>query len=250
MTIGEKLQKLRAREGLSQDQLAEQLDVSRQAVSKWERDEAVPEAEKLLRVADRFGVTVDSLLRAEAEPTPPPPARRSPGAWLRDRGWLLGVPIAVCGLVMLLYLLTRPLPYLLTLDRVTQVPGLYVGAFLEVYGAYIASALGILAAGVAGAVAGYRRAGRLCWYHGGTLLAMYALAAALGLLALWGASAALNPALLEEWTHFRIALGRELAVDLVLALAGLAIVFLGRRYDRKPAPPPPPAPDPDPADET
>ena len=44
MTIGEKLQKLRAREGLSQDQLAEQLDVSRQAVSKWERVEAGPEA--------------------------------------------------------------------------------------------------------------------------------------------------------------------------------------------------------------
>ena len=38
MTFGEKLQKLRARAGLSQDQLAELLDVSRQAVSKWERE--------------------------------------------------------------------------------------------------------------------------------------------------------------------------------------------------------------------
>ena len=47
MTFGEKLQKLRARAGLSQDQLAELLDVSRQAVSKWERSEAMPEAEKL-----------------------------------------------------------------------------------------------------------------------------------------------------------------------------------------------------------
>ena len=42
MTFGEKLQKLRAREGLSQDALAELLDVSRQAVSKWERDETMP----------------------------------------------------------------------------------------------------------------------------------------------------------------------------------------------------------------
>ena len=39
MTFGEKLQRLRAREGLSQDALAELLNVSRQAVSRWERDE-------------------------------------------------------------------------------------------------------------------------------------------------------------------------------------------------------------------
>ena len=45
MTFGEKLQTLRTRAGLSQDALAEALDVSRQAVSKWERDEAMPEAE-------------------------------------------------------------------------------------------------------------------------------------------------------------------------------------------------------------
>ena len=51
MTFGEKLQKLRARAGLSQDQLAELLDVSRQAVSKWERNEAMPEAEKLATFA-------------------------------------------------------------------------------------------------------------------------------------------------------------------------------------------------------
>ena len=47
MTFGEKLQRLRARKGLSQDALAELLDVSRQAVSKWERDETMPEAEKI-----------------------------------------------------------------------------------------------------------------------------------------------------------------------------------------------------------
>ena len=47
MTFGEKLQKLRVREGLSQDRLAELLDVSRQAVSKWERNETMPETEKV-----------------------------------------------------------------------------------------------------------------------------------------------------------------------------------------------------------
>ena len=45
MTFGEKLQKLRSREGLSQDALAELLNVSRQAVSRWERDETMPETE-------------------------------------------------------------------------------------------------------------------------------------------------------------------------------------------------------------
>lgn len=43
MTFGEKLQKLRVREGLSQDRLAELLDVSRQAVRKWERNESMPD---------------------------------------------------------------------------------------------------------------------------------------------------------------------------------------------------------------
>jgi transcriptional regulator with XRE-family HTH domain len=43
--MGEKIQDLRRRSGISQDALAEQLGVSRQAASKWERDEAVPEAD-------------------------------------------------------------------------------------------------------------------------------------------------------------------------------------------------------------
>ena len=62
MTFGEKLQRLRAQAGLSQDQLAELLDVSRQAVSKWERSEAMPEAEKLVRISRQFGVSTDYLL--------------------------------------------------------------------------------------------------------------------------------------------------------------------------------------------
>ena len=61
------LQKLRTRAGLSQDQLAELLDVSRQAVSKWERNEAMPEAEKLVRISRQFGVSTDYLLLEELE---------------------------------------------------------------------------------------------------------------------------------------------------------------------------------------
>ena len=76
MTFGEKLQRLRAQAGLSQDQLAELLDVSRQAVSKWERSEAMPEAEKLVRISRQFGVSTDYLLLEEAEE---PEARRACG---------------------------------------------------------------------------------------------------------------------------------------------------------------------------
>lgn len=47
MTFGEKLQSLRQRAGMSQDALAERLQVSRQAVSRWERDETMPETDKV-----------------------------------------------------------------------------------------------------------------------------------------------------------------------------------------------------------
>ena len=59
MTFGEKLQSLRQRAGMSQDALAERLQVSRQAVSRWERDETMPETDKVVALADIFGVTTD-----------------------------------------------------------------------------------------------------------------------------------------------------------------------------------------------
>ena len=86
MTFGEKLQSLRAREGLSQDALAEALDVSRQAVSKWERDEAMPEAEKIVRISRRFGVTTDYLLLEDARSGPPQTPGSGCGAWAPGSG--------------------------------------------------------------------------------------------------------------------------------------------------------------------
>ena len=67
MTFGEKLQALRQKSGMSQDALAEKLNVSRQAVSRWERDETMPETEKVILIADLFGVTTDYLLRQQTE---------------------------------------------------------------------------------------------------------------------------------------------------------------------------------------
>lgn len=65
MTFGEKIQKLRKEAGLSQEELAYQLGVSRQAISKWERDNGYPETEKIVRMSKLFNVSLDYLLDEE-----------------------------------------------------------------------------------------------------------------------------------------------------------------------------------------
>lgn len=65
MALSEKLYELRKKSGLSQEQLAEQLGVSRQAISKWESDKAVPESDTLLTISRYFHVTLDDLLKEE-----------------------------------------------------------------------------------------------------------------------------------------------------------------------------------------
>lgn len=76
MTFGEKIQKLRKEAGLSQEELAYQLDVSRQAISKWERDSGYPETEKIVRMSKIFHVTLDYLLNEEDTPIQEPKAER------------------------------------------------------------------------------------------------------------------------------------------------------------------------------
>ena len=67
MTFGENLQFLRKRAGLTQEDLAEQMEVSRQSVSKWESNAAYPEMDAILRLCDRFGVDMDTLLRKDVQ---------------------------------------------------------------------------------------------------------------------------------------------------------------------------------------
>lgn len=67
MKFGEKLQKLRKQSGLSQEQLAAQLTVSRQAVSKWELDDTMPDTENVIQLSRIFGVSCDYLLRDEVD---------------------------------------------------------------------------------------------------------------------------------------------------------------------------------------
>ena len=63
MTLGEKLQMLRSHAGMSQEELAERLNVSRQAISKWELNKTVPEVKYIVSISGIFGVTPDILLK-------------------------------------------------------------------------------------------------------------------------------------------------------------------------------------------
>ena len=70
MAFQENLTYLRKKANLSQEQLAELLDLTRQAVSKWESGQSMPDAEKLLQLSEVFQVPVDQLLKT-LEPSPP-----------------------------------------------------------------------------------------------------------------------------------------------------------------------------------
>ena len=70
MRLAEKIFTERKRLGLSQEQFAEQMEVSRQAVSKWESGQSMPDLDKLVLMSQIFGVTTDYLLKEEGDITP------------------------------------------------------------------------------------------------------------------------------------------------------------------------------------
>lgn len=69
MNLAERIQRLRKSRGISQEELADQLGVSRQAVSKWESEQSAPDVEKIILLSDFFHVTTDYLLKG-IEPVP------------------------------------------------------------------------------------------------------------------------------------------------------------------------------------
>ncbi|HMM06189.1 MAG TPA: helix-turn-helix transcriptional regulator [Clostridiales bacterium] len=70
MKMGDRIQALRKAKGLSQEQLAEKIGVSRQAVSKWESEQSIPELDKVMMLSDFFDVTTDYLLKGVAIESP------------------------------------------------------------------------------------------------------------------------------------------------------------------------------------
>ena len=84
MTLGEKISSLRGAANMSQGDLAEKLNVSRQSISKWETNASIPELDKLIQLSDLFQITLDELVRCDelskeqvqTEQTAPPEAER------------------------------------------------------------------------------------------------------------------------------------------------------------------------------
>ena len=108
MTLAEKILHLRTQQGLSQLELAERLGVSRQSVSKWETGQSVPDLDKLIKLSDLFGITVDELVREGERPQPPRPAPQpSQVVYVRERRSLTatqraGICVEAAGLILAL----------------------------------------------------------------------------------------------------------------------------------------------------
>ena len=80
MILADKIIQLRKKQGWSQEELAERLDVSRQSVSKWEGAQSTPDLNKILAMADLFGVSTDYLLREDLEEAPSLPLKEEADA--------------------------------------------------------------------------------------------------------------------------------------------------------------------------
>ena len=88
MTLGQRIQGHRGRLGLSQEGLGDKLGVSRQAVSKWEADGAVPDTNKLIALSKLFGISLNELLQVDG---PPPAGEPAPVRRPRAKAVLAGV---------------------------------------------------------------------------------------------------------------------------------------------------------------
>ena len=107
MKLPEKIVTLRKGRGLSQEALAEQLGISRQAVSRWEQGSAQPDAGNLFQLSRLFQVSADYLLD-DALDQPPQPAASPAADPLKNRR-LAGILLAAAGLLgnLVIYILSR-----------------------------------------------------------------------------------------------------------------------------------------------
>ena len=96
MLLGEKLKKLRKARGLSQEQLADQLNVSRQAISKWELGESIPDTENLILLSKFYGVSIDYLLLNELNISSELETKRSPSLPI----FIFGMSALIIGLIL------------------------------------------------------------------------------------------------------------------------------------------------------
>ncbi|MBQ8184590.1 MAG: helix-turn-helix transcriptional regulator [Lachnospiraceae bacterium] len=104
MALSEKLYALRKKSGLSQEQLAEQLSVSRQAISKWEAGQSVPESDKLLTISNYFNVSLDYLMKEDEEQDNLSVKEQNDDSLQTSNRtqWLLSIIICIGGIICLI----------------------------------------------------------------------------------------------------------------------------------------------------
>ena len=98
MNLGETIYKLRTEKQLSQGELAEMLEVSRQSISKWENNSAVPELDKLIRLSEIFDVSLDELVKGEGKTKEIPTEVRTEAVYEKPAGF---PPRKIAGTILL-----------------------------------------------------------------------------------------------------------------------------------------------------
>lgn len=127
MSLGENIYRLRTKRKMSQEDFASTMEVSRQSVSKWENDMAVPELEKLMKMAKLFEVSLDELVgnappqpAPEAVPEPEPVPAPAPGVTTGD----------LISVVLLIFASFIPVAVFFTADDHNSIFLLILGLFV------------------------------------------------------------------------------------------------------------------------
>ena len=128
MEFNNRLYELRKRKGLSQEELANKLNVSRQTVSKWESEQSTPDVEKIILLSDLFEVTLDELvtgkvieshsdsketsevLQVVEEKVLTEENKKKAKKWLKIAGIILGIFVGVDMISMIIYFVLYGVP--------------------------------------------------------------------------------------------------------------------------------------------
>ncbi len=131
MNLGENIYRFRTQKNMSQGDLADALQVSRQSVSKWENNSAVPELDKLMKMAQLFGITLDALVTGEesAPPIADPSVPAQDAKSYYPETAFLSIPYFLIGILPFLFLPGHFLSWLI------GIPALLAGFFVLFLGA-------------------------------------------------------------------------------------------------------------------
>ncbi|MDW4511559.1 helix-turn-helix transcriptional regulator [Priestia megaterium] len=100
MTLGEQLQKLRKEKKMSREELAGKMNVSRQAVYKWENNKGYPDIENLIKLSELYNVTLDELIKGDQSFQSKIAIDRKKGEDLSDPGFIIGIILVFAGLFL------------------------------------------------------------------------------------------------------------------------------------------------------